>query len=819
MSVQIYGQIIEIKPPTEKMLKLQQEKEKKSLNPQRKWQVLRILDFESDQIYSVTNKSRAWIAPDYPNVDYEFEFSFDGNFKQLDAIKIEDIESWTNEEILTYAQKAGALSKNKVNIILDYLDKNDKDLVAEMRENLDQFQKELLHIKGIGSQTINSLKLIINGCYNIEHLKDYFNDINQKMTDNNYSYPYLSTKKIHKSDKELTTALDLAGNNYKALIEMLNANPYQLIKQNLDNDDIAKFINFKEADIIYTLTHDESDLYIKDRIEALFTELFVQLYNSYQYTYLTLDEIKQIIQNPKKIDLQYAQPTILSEDDMTTILDFLNQAENIVSYEINDTTVYALKDIYEMEATIAQYMLDKQEESIDELDDAQIEHGMYQFELKQTQKSQNEFRLSEEQKDAIKTIINQPLSILTGYAGTGKSTIVSCAVNIFEQYGLSTHCCAFTGKAAQNLSEIASAYKEKSAYTIHKTIYDQNFLDENDYIKAKVVIVDEISMCPMNLFATLIAAIKTGTRLIILGDEGQLDPVNSVNLLTEFMKTKDELPMINLIKPQRQKAESGIYQESTCYRQGNMPNFTYDGLVENTYRKYVDKEISYYLTDTENAIKQKACNEYLKLLETNNQKDIQIIAPRNADVKTCNTIVQMCLLTKGVLDNNNCYPIYDNEGTIKTIFYVGDRVINGKNKTIKNDNTEIYLANGTLGTIDDIYYDIENGQNVVKIVIALDNGKTVTIDKEDLANIDLAYAITVHKSQGSTIKHVIFVNGQAIEYKNNFVNKKLSYTAITRAKESLIICSSEQGVRNFILEPPMQRAMLSEMIQGEISAG
>lgn len=808
--------LIKINPPTEKMLEIEKENDEKSLEPQKKFQRIVFRTKKNNREITVTNKNRAWVA-DWPDIVYEITTSSDGKYIVLESLKIADIDNWSNQKIIDYAVDAEAISTTKAKLITAMLNDegyDDNAIVYEMKHNFDQFKTKLYEIKGIGLQSINNLNMIVNGHYGIKKIKKYFEEVKtKKALKLNIDFPFHVP-----SDGKIMKLMDKADGNENAVLTQIQANPFQFIHEfdgDYDKDELTfKLFSFGDADIIH-FCKNNSSAFDENRLQALTYSIFRQAYQQQNKTYLSKKELMDIVYNPKTIKLNQADPELITDEKAEKIVAFIENFKDVVAFTKNNETQYSIKNIYQMQQNIATFMLDHQNEAINKIDDETIEDQIEQFE------AEKNFRLSEKQIESIRQLINQPLTILTGFAGTGKSTIVSCAINVFEKMNLKVIGCAFTGKAAQNLASIA----QNDAHTIHKILYSNIYHDFDHKIDADVIIIDEVSMCPMSLFAQLVQKIKPKTRIILLGDEGQLGPINDINILTEFNKVKNQLKYIELTEPQRQKAESAIIKHSTYFRKGMLPDFNQIPTSEDAqYTYHVDNDLTYFISKTTNidSVIYAGTQKYIDYIQNGKStKDVQIIAPERKDVTACNITIQKALIEMGIVDEKQKYPIPG-----KITLHVNDRILNTRNKEVDeydedaiNYSNSVYYPNGMLGTVQKINIIQTDKKTKVEIIVKTDNNRMIVLHKEALADIELAYAITVHKSQGSTIKNVIFVSGQAYIGNGGFLNKKLSYTAITRANGSLSICCNNISLKNFILESLPQRAMLSEMIQGEMSAG
>lgn len=813
------GKLKCIRPATERMLEIEAEKSKRFLDPQRKFQIIEFISCKSQKTITVTNKNRAWIAPNRSDVVYEVNVSKDNGFSDLESLKIVDIAKWSNKQILDYAIDTNAISKSKAEIILDFLEEenyDEHDLYDAITNDDDLFKKKLGYIKGIGETTFQNLQLIIKGQFGIDKLVRYLNDANDFIIKNAQSHPYCQIKSniLKIAESKLLRAVEKSNTTQEELLKLIQKNPYcfsEGYKLNLDEEiEPTQLFSFLQADLLYLYMNDQADIYNEDRLHCFLNTMFQQIYKNQRQTYVTEKEFVQYLQYPEIIKFQHADPENMNCEKIEQFRSYIETSEDYVQFQQNDDMCYSFVELYKTEERIANYLIDQQEKSLTCIKDKAIQQGIALFE------QEHGFELTDEQKERIKQLVQQPLSILTGFAGTGKSTIVSCAIQIFKKAKLNVLCCAFTGKAAQNLASIA----KKDAYTIHKTIYASELHDENDKIKADVLIIDEISMCPMHLFNSLLSRLKENTQLIVLGDEGQLDPIQSINLLSEFKRSQQQLPFIALTKPQRQSEQSAIYQHSTYFRHQTLPNFDAIHIQTDTsFDYFVDRDLTYFLSRTNQSINQlnpniySATSKFIDFIQQGiDLKDLQIIAPRSNEVNTCNQVIQAYLLNVNHLNKNKQYKI---PGKFITI-HVGDRIINTKNKTVINEEEKpVYYPNGMIGTIIDIISirdTLSKAENIY-VYVQTDDKQVVILEKVDLADIELAYAITVHKSQGSTIPHVIFVSSQNYIDSGVFLNCRLAYTAITRAKKSLSICCNQTSLQSFIVPAQEQKANLGRMIE------
>lgn len=813
------GKLKCIRPATERMLEIEDEKSKRFLEPQRKFQILEFVSCKSKKTITVTNRNRAWIAPNYLDVIYEVNVSKDNGFLELESLKIVDIAKWSNKQILDYAVDAGALTQSKAIIVLDLLieeNYGEHGLYEVITKDDELFKKKLGHVKGIGTTTLQNLKFIINGQFSINKIIQYLNDANEFIIRKAQVHPYcvIPSNILKIAENKILKAVEKGNASQDTILALIQQNPYQFCKGytlNLDEEiETTHLFSFLQADLLYIYLNPAADINDEDRLHTYLNTMFQQIYENQRQTYVTQEEFIQYLQHPEIINFQHADPEMINHEKIEQFLTYIEESDDFIQFQQNNDDCYSFIELYETEERIAAYLVEQQEKSLTRINEETIQQGIVLFE------QEHGFELTDEQKESVKQLVKQPLSILTGFAGTGKSTIVSCAIQIFKQAKLNVLCCAFTGKAAQNLASIA----KKDAYTIHKTIYASELHDKNDKIKTDILIIDEISMCPMHLFNSLLYRLRENTQLILLGDEGQLDPIQSINLLSEFKISQQYLPFIALTKPQRQSEQSAIYQHSTYFRNQTLPNFNSIHSQSDDYFDYfVDQDLTYFISRNNQKINQlnpnvfSATSKFIDFIQKGIAlNDLQIIAPRSNEVKTCNQVIQTYLLKANLLNQKKQYKIPGKSTTI----YVGDRIINTKNKMVINeDQKPVYYPNGMIGTIIDIISirdTLSKAENIY-VYVETDDQQVVILEKVDLADIELAYAITVHKSQGSTIPHVIFVSSQNYIDSGVFLNCRLAYTAITRAKKSLSICCNQTSLQSFIVAAQDQKANLGRMIE------
>jgi len=392
-------------------------------------------------------------------------------------------------------------------------------------------------------------------------------------------------------------------------------------------------------------------------------------------------------------------------------------------------------------------------------------------------------KLADSQKEAIEGVFLNGIEVITGGPGTGKTTIINCIVSIFESLGLKVYMAAPTGRAAKRMAEATG----REAKTIHRLLeigsYSEEEVDEieneTSAIECDVLIVDEASMIDISLMNALLKAMQVGTRLIIVGDVDQLPSVGPGNVLRDIIES-DAVKVVRLNEIFRQGQESMIVQNAHLINEGRMP-------ILNT------KNSDFYLeraADSEVMLEKIIGLVKTRLpkynVEWDSVRDIQVLSPMRKGIMG---IDNLNIQLQQVLNPKNKDK---DEVEIKDmVFRVGDKVMQIKNnytlKWSKNNSSEEGkgVFNGDVGYIAEINEDED------KIIVCFEDDKIVEYEESDLDEITLAYAVTIHKSQGSEFPVVImpmFMGPPLL------MNRNLLYTGITRAKKLVVLVGSSKVV-------------------------
>ncbi len=399
----------------------------------------------------------------------------------------------------------------------------------------------------------------------------------------------------------------------------------------------------------------------------------------------------------------------------------------------------------------------------------------------------NGIKYQEQQRIAISTAAKKGLLVLTGGPGTGKTTAIKGIIDIFERQHLDIALAAPTGRAAKRMSEVTGM----EAKTIHRLLEVE--WDEDDHpvfrrniqnpLDCSALILDELSMIDIHLFANLLDALPLGCRLILVGDSDQLPPVGAGNVLQDLIESQ-MLPVVRLTQVFRQAMESKIITTAHKIVSGENPDLTNDGKDYFHLERATPALAAQTVTDL---CSQRLPNAY----GWDPITDIQVICPsKKGETGTQN-------LNK--LLQNALNPADDAKSELIVagrLFRQGDKVMQVRNNYSIEWKSPlekgIGIFNGDIGTLTSI--DTKSG------VVTVDfDGRTAIIPGEYLSELELAYAITVHKSQGSEFKAVVL---PVVGVVPNLAYRNLLYTAVTRARDMLVsvgagemICKMTQNDR------------------------
>ena len=396
----------------------------------------------------------------------------------------------------------------------------------------------------------------------------------------------------------------------------------------------------------------------------------------------------------------------------------------------------------------------------------------------------NKITFHPDQKKAIINAVNSGVSIITGGPGTGKTTIVKCIIELLEAQRKKILLTAPTGRAAKKLSEAT----ERDARTIHRALQvdfrSKRFIfNEQNPLPYNVIIVDEVSMVDVPLMCNLLKAVARDTKLIFVGDKDQLPSVGAGNVL-EDMLTSGVISVAELTQIYRQSENSLIISNAHKINEGEMPE------IDNKSQDFFfDTKVE--LEDIKTTIVNMVTTRIPKFNGIDSIK-IQVLAPLKAGVCGIEN------LNRELQAKLNPPKNFRKELTVgQTIFREGDKVMQMSNNYDLEWTRQVGLYtengagvfNGDIGYIHSI--DVQTGE----VEIWFEDGRECIYPRTELSQLSLAYAITIHKSQGSEFDVVIIpiISGPSL-----ILNRNLIYTAVTRAKKMVVLVGEKKNLKRMI---------------------
>ena len=558
-----------------------------------------------------------------------------------------------------------------------------------------------------------------------------------------------------------TLAVKIYNTYGQKIYGILKENPYRMA------DDVDG-VGFRTADEIasHVGIRMDSDFRIRSGIQYALLQA-----SNEGHTYLPMPELTQRASNLLQIEPEYIEKHYMN----------LAMDRKIIMRQVDDTTQIYASSFFYMEANTATML--KQLNASFEVPDIEIEERLRQIE------KQTKMDLDEHQVEAVKEAVRNGLLVITGGPGTGKTTTINTIIRYFELEGMDIFLAAPTGRAAKRMSETTGF----EARTIHRMLelnggmegnagFERN---EQNPLETDVIIIDEMSMVDISLMYALLKAIAAGTRLILVGDVNQLPSVGPGSVLKDIIDS-NEFHTVKLTKIFRQASTSDIIVNAHKINRGepvSLDNKSMDFFFLKRYE--ADKIINVTLQ----LIKQK-----LPKFVGASEYDIQVLTPMRKGllgVDRLNGILQMYL---NPADKRKREKEHGN-----TIFREGDKVMQTKNNyQLEWEIRSKYglcidkgtgIFNGDMGIIEEINDFAET------MTVSFDEGRMVEYPYKLLDELELAYAVTIHKSQGSEYPAVVI---PLLSGPRMLMNRNLLYTAVTRAKKCVTIVGNDTTFNQMI---------------------
>ena len=535
-------------------------------------------------------------------------------------------------------------------------------------------------------------------------------------------------------------------------IEQLKTNPYKLI-YDVDGigfvtaDEIARKLGFAADDPL--------------RISSAIIYVLDTFCDDGGDTYL---DVKMLI--GKTVNLLQLNPELIENAiyNMIEEGDLIEEGSNVFLPKLHTCELNIAEALYYKATQESPYYID---EGIVNIEKLEMTTGI---------------KYEEEQKEGIKKAVTSNVIVITGGPGTGKTTLTHGIVNALHSLGMSILLCAPTGKAADRLSEATGM----EAMTIHRLLkahpggtYEYN---EDNPLRGDVLVVDEISMVNVYLMNSLLKAVPDHMRLVLIGDVDQLPCIGPGNVLRDVIDS-GVIPVIRLTKIFRQAQGSMIITNAHAINRGEMPIFKNTKDSDFFFIKLDDEN------DIPNTIVDLVCNRLPKTYNVQ-PKEIQVLTPMKKN------IVGTISLNKLLQEKINPEGVEIVRG--ETIFRVGDKVIQIKNNYDKG------VFNGDTGYINNV--------DPIDKTLTVDYGdQMVFYDQTDMEELMHAYALTIHKSQGSEYPIIVMPVANAHYF---MLSKNLLYTGITRARNICVLVGSKEalayGIKN--VKVAKRNTMLKERL-------
>lgn len=643
------------------------------------------------------------------------------------------------------------LNENLVEKLFD-----EYDDVIKLLENRDV--KSLMKIKGIGNQV--ALRMIDE----YEESKDY-SSIYMELGQLGFTHTFI--KKLVDFYKSPDTVIDIVKNN-----------PYDLLR--------VDGIGFKKADEVackvgitqYDVRRIKGFLlyYLNDQGEA--GRSYLNYQDLMKALYDTLGFVpEEIINTTAKQMIDNKDVVVLDNGSKIALKKFYDLEKNIMN------------ELFRLQIGLVK-VVENDSNKLNSIHDDYIPKsfniGNWETITENVEEKQG-FMFTDEQRAAIKLSLDNHVMALTGGAGSGKTSTANGICSLYSGYSILA--CALSGKASVRITEATGL----SASTIHRALGYQNgefMFNKDNKLAVDIVLIDEATMINGALFLSLLEAIPTGAKVIIMGDVQQLTPIGNCQVFADILDS-NVLPVVKLSKPHRQALRSGIIPTSIkIANQEQIFDGNYTGNV--IIGELEDMELDISGKGNDESISDKIIKHFqIELEKFHDIMEVQICVPMRlrGELSCYNLNSKIQSIYNPKLSNGNEIEIFlekKKDEAKKYIIRAGDKVINTKNnyKCINSEGGTTPVFNGNMGIVKEIE---KNGMCTIDFI----GIGEVIFTKSDCKNLELGYACTVHKLQGSGFCSTIVGLDNSSYIMNN---SELLYTAITRAKKYCVLIANNYAV-------------------------
>ena len=673
--------------------------------------------------------------------------------EQFKAVMFERLLPQTTDAILKYLA-SGAVKGIKAVTAKRLVD----EFGEETLDIIENDPQQLTRIKGISKKTAKKISEDFRATFAVRQLMNYMKELMLPV-----SYGVKAWQRWG-----------------EPAAEMIKRNPYMLCSFGVD-------LPFAKADEIALKMNIPADS--SNRIKAGIDHVLSKNAEA-GHTCLPLD----------KLTKKCTELLSVSAEQFKTVLDEQIDEEMLYCYNKRNRPFAMLRDYFKAESYIARRLCVMRQLTYDNHIDFSTVIDL--------EEENNNIKYEKIQRQAINLALSKGFLVLTGGPGTGKTTTLNAIISLYQQQGLNVMICAPTGRAAKRISDL-TGFEAKTIHRLLEVEFAKDNMphfkhDENDPLDCDALIIDEMSMVDSLLFEAVLRAVKVTCKLVLVGDSDQLPSVGAGNVLKDIIES-GAMSVVKLKEIFRQSQSSQIVMNAHKIVGGQPVDYT----VRDNDFFFMQRLDPSKLTELVVSL----CRERLpKAYSISPMTDIQVISPTRQG--PCGTVE----LNKVLQQQLN--PKTAGKSEIKTPLYTyraGDKVMQTKNdyqilwKKQLNDESEekgTGIFNGDIGIILSV-------NRLLGTAVIDFEGRIATYNHPMLDNLELAYAITVHKSQGSEFDYVILTvlgGSDKLYYRN------LLYTAVTRAKKMLIIVGSEKRTDYMILNDRRNlrytalKEMLMEMV-------